>query len=108
MIDVLAAMAIVSSVIFSLLFYQMEQLQVVHSALYRTIAINQIDNLTDMIQRNNQSKKQRDILSVWNNDNSSMLPQAVGEILDDSSHKCLITLQWFYLKIQAEQIYFRC
>ena len=48
MIDVLAAMLIVPTVLFSLLFYQMDHLKAVHAAFYRVIAINQLDNLMAM------------------------------------------------------------
>jgi len=108
MIDVLTAMTIVASVLFSLLFYQMDHLKAVHAAFYRVIAINQLDNFVSLLNSHHASYARDKLFQLWNEENKQLLPNGAGQWFESSSHECHVSVRWIYQRKQSETITVMC
>ena len=108
MLDVLIAMAMISSVLFSLLLLQIKNVSTAHAAYYHSLANSQLDNMAEMITWARKTSDQAEILKYWNKENTRLLPHGFGFIHHlDHSH-CLLTLLWFYHHKQQATIRVFC
>ena len=108
MIDVLISMGIISLVLLSLLSYQISMIKNLYQTNLKAIATIQLINFSDMLLANTSSRARNSILTSWNNDNATLLPQGEGDynVVDD--HQCEITLNWFSGKRETEAMAVFC
>ncbi len=108
MIDVIFSAMLISTILFPLLFYQINQLKLVHAVFYQVIAVNQLDNFLEILDQKHSKNNVKTAFKLWNQDNKILLPQCKGKFSVVSPHKCKLILQWFYLKPYSKKLMFRC
>ena len=108
MIEVLTAMTLISIVIFPLISDELSVTKISRASMYQTIALNQMNNLADILNAQYVLPDFDKKLLLWQQDNGRLLPQGKGDYSLFSTHVCQIRLHWFYYHMYHEKLMVSC
>ncbi len=98
LMEVLIALGIVSTVLFSLLFYFVSHTQAMRAVYLRSIADIQLANFAENIISYDQ----------WCANNRLLLPHAHSTLKKLNNHQCELTVYWIYHSPASESLKLLC
>ena len=94
LVEVLIAWAILSTVLLSMVLFQMGSLQRVERAYRRSLAVVQLASLLERLRVNKANSARLRELGAWNQENKQLLPQGEGSYTCGDSGYCEVVLIW--------------
>jgi Tfp pilus assembly protein PilV len=108
LLEVLISMGIIALVLLSLLSYQIAMIKNLDQLAFKTVALIQLVNFSEMLLANSSDRQKNAALARWNQDNAHLLPQGVGDFNPEDDHQCEISVQWFFVKLNTESMTVYC
>lgn len=108
MIDVLISLLLTTSILLSLLSFQIVGLRSVHHDYLQTIALVQLTNFSEMIRATHDENARQVALSQWNRLNKILLPKGAGFFILLQSHECKINIRWLEKQWQLRSLRIFC
>ena len=108
LIEVLFSMLFISLVLFSLLEYQIQTLDLIKQSELKTIATIQLANFSDMLLVAKTDSQQKKYFKIWKKQNRHLLPNAKSTFDSVDDYFCRISVQWMFRKIQSQSAVVFC
>jgi Tfp pilus assembly protein PilV len=108
MMEVLISMGIIALVLLSLFCYQISMIKGVDQSRFKTIALVQLNNFSEMLRIYKTNSQQKSVMRMWNKDNARLLPHGIGMIKTVDDHICKINIRWFFKKSDSESLIVFC
>lgn len=92
-IEILISLLILSLGLLAIASLEITALKQTQQAYYRSIATNQIISMCERLLANKTTSSRDRELSLWNQQNTNLLPQSFGEY-SCAANLCTVTLYW--------------
>ncbi|AAO90978.1 prepilin-type N-terminal cleavage/methylation domain-containing protein [Coxiella burnetii] len=100
LLEVLIAWSILSGILLSVLFLQIDEVRHIRHAYYYSVATVQLRSLIERLRANQTSVAREREWRDWNNENKGVLPQGEGNYRCER-RICHVTVHWRERKIQT-------